>query len=166
MTGKGTRALTRESHDFSDGQWSGDGEAMGVEPLPALPGKARGSIGAGALAAQLARDYESVDTSVGRAKLEKRYPLRYLVRVGGRPKDGFVMLPVESGPNPWWQSLNWIKDRGMTVPAPTQYVIVGNKVEMSTTCFKGNRETVRTLECEIYRFQKDQGKGKQGNLYN
>jgi hypothetical protein len=37
--------------------------------------------------------------------------------------------------------VKWIKEKGAVVPAPAQFVVVGSKVEMSTNCLKGDRET-------------------------
>jgi hypothetical protein len=56
-------------------------------------------------------------------------------------KDGFVLMPVETCPNPWWSAVKWIKEKGAAVRAPAQFVVVGSKVEMSTNCLKGDRET-------------------------
>jgi hypothetical protein len=50
-------------------------------------------------------------------------------------------MPVETCPNPWWSAVKWIKEKGAAVRAPAQFVVVGSKVEMSTNCLKGDRET-------------------------
>jgi hypothetical protein len=72
----------------------GDGEAMGV-CLPPLTGKARASIGEGALSAQLARDYEILDSTIARGKLDMRYPIRFQLKLGDLPKDLRSTSPLQ-----------------------------------------------------------------------